>query len=300
MLPKPSKCYLPRVRLLEVIQRGTAYLQERNIESPRLQIELLLAHALSMPRLRLYLDFERSLTPSELDWLRDAIRRRGRHEPLQHILGTVVFCGVELEVAPAALIPRPETELLAERAWTFLSDRRGDPAAGPTALDWGTGTGCLAVVMALKVPAARVVALDVCADALRLAGRNAERHGVSGRIPLVESNGCHALQPDQRFDLIVSNPPYIPSAEIESLQPEVRDHDPRLALDGGADGLESHRRLAAELAGRLKPGGGFLVEFGEDQGPAVSAILEGCGWVVVEMHRDYNDRDRFLLAQRDS
>jgi release factor glutamine methyltransferase len=284
------------VRLIEVIQRSTAYLQERGIESPRLQVELLLAQLLGVQRLGLYLEFEKVLSTPELDHLREAIRRRGRREPLQHILGTVVFCGFEMEVAPCALIPRPETELLAERAWSFLAER-GAPA---TMLDWGTGTGCLAIAVAGKVSTAQVVGLDISSEAVSLAQRNAARHGFGDRIRFVLSDGCAALAPTERFDLIVSNPPYIPTSAIETLEPEVRDHDPRLALDGGSDGLDFYRRLATELSDRLQPEGGLLLEFGDHQGPAVSEILAASGWDVVERHADLSGRDRFLFARRAS
>lgn len=288
------------MRLLEVIQRSAAYLAERNIDSPRLQAELILAHILRIPRLRLYLDFERPLDPAELETAREAVRRRGQHVPLQHLLGTTSFCGLELETTPAALIPRPETELLAERAWTWLRNLPIPPGgpAEPAVLDWGTGSGCLAIAIAHFAPAARLTALDRSPDALALARRNADLRSVAGRIRFVLSDGCRALPPDQRFHLVVANPPYIPSPELATLQPEVRDHDPRVALDGGPDGLDLHRRLAVELATRLEPGGAVLMEFADGQGAALEEILGVQGWIVGERHRDYSGRDRFLLARR--
>lgn len=288
------------MRLLEVLQRSTAFLGERGVESPRLQAEWILAHVLNVPRLQLYLQFDRPLAEPELVAARESILRRARRVPLQHLLGTASFCGLELEVSPDALIPRPETELLAERAWTWLQTRAGQTAGTPppAILDWGTGTGCLALVLALRIPEARVVALDVSPAALALARRNAARHGCQDRIAFLHSDGCASLPPDARFDLIVANPPYIPTAEWSTLQPEVRDHDPRLALDGGADGLDAFRRLAVELPDHCQPGAAVLFEFGDGQAAPLKDLLGQRGWIVAEVHRDYSGRERFLLTQR--
>ncbi len=287
------------MRLLEVLRKSAAYLEERGVESPRLQVEWMLAQALRVPRLQLYLQFERLLSEAELEFMRAAVRRRGRREPLQHILGTAAFCGLELEVGPAALVPRPETELLGERARIWLEQRAGEARALPvTALDWGTGTGCLALHLAASVPGADVVAVDRSPEALALAGRNAARHGLTGRVRWLESDGCSALPPESTFDLVVSNPPYIATRDIDGLAPEVRDHDPRLALDGGEDGLRFQRQLAVELRGRLRAGGRVMVEFGDDQGPAVAAVFSGEGWIVEAIECDYSGRQRFLVAHR--
>lgn len=287
------------VRLIEVIQRSATFLAERGVESPRLQVEWILAHTLKVQRLQLYLQFERELGDAELDGIREAVRRRGRREPLQHVLGTTSFCGLEFAVGPEALVPRPETELLAERGWQWLAGREwGD--ARPRVLDWGTGTGCLAVTLSVRAPGADVVAVDVSAAAVALARGNVVRHGVEARVRVLEGEGCSALPEGACFDLVVSNPPYIPSGEIAGLQPEVRDHDPHLALDGGVDGLDLYRRLASELVPRLAPGGAVLLEFGDGQAAALGELLRRAGWIVAECHRDYSGRERFLLAQRDA
>lgn len=291
------------MRILEVIQRSSTYLEERGVESPRRQVEWMLAHVLGVPRLQLYLQFERELAGPPLEAMREAVRRRGKREPLQHILGTAAFCGLEFGVGPDALVPRPETELLAERAWTWLGARissrgEGGSTALVSALDWGTGTGCLAICLAVKAPGAEVVAIDRSPAALVLARRNGERHGLGERIRWIESDGCAALPEGQSFDLIVSNPPYIPTREIAGLAPEVRDHDPRAALDGGEDGLLLQRRLAAELPARLRSGGIVMVEFGDDQGPGVAGVFSDAGWIVEGIQCDYSGRQRFLLARR--
>ena len=282
---------------MEVIQQSTEYLAKRELDSPRLQIELLLAHVLRVPRLRLYLDFARVLTPAELDAVRALLRRRARREPLQHLVGSTSFCGFEIEVNPAVLIPRPETEVLAERAWNFLAENSEKSAGTRRALDWGTGSGALAVSLAVKCPVAEWVAIDVSAAALVVAARNAARHGVAERIRFLESDGFAALPAEDSFDLIVTNPPYIATDEIAMLQPEVRDYDPRQALDGGADGLDFYRRLAGELAPRLRAGGRLMAELGDGQAEAVSEIFRANKWVVEAVVADYSGRSRVLIAK---
>ena len=219
--------------VLEAIQRSTEFLARKGVDSPRLQTELLLAHLLKQPRMQLYLNFERVLTPAEVEGFRELIKRRGQREPLQHIVGSTSFCGLEIAVNRHVLIPRPETELLAERGWTFLNQLSTLNPQPSTALDFGTGSGCLAIALACKCPAAEVYAIDISPEALALARQNAARHGVAERIRFLQGDGFAALPEGSRFDLIISNPPYIPSGEIASLQPEVRDYDPRRALDGG-------------------------------------------------------------------
>ena len=225
--------------VLEGIQKSADFLAQKGVDSPRLQAELLLAHVLKMPRMQLYLNFDRVLAPAETDGLREFIRRRARREPCQHIVGSTSFCGLEIPVNRHVLVPRPETELLAEAGWEFLIAQSAPGGAPPTALDFGTGSGCIAVCLAVKCPAAQLWAVDVSPSALQVAAQNASRHGVADRIRLVESDGFARLHSnDTAFDLIISNPPYIPTAEIGTLEPEVRDYDPRQALDGGADGLD--------------------------------------------------------------
>jgi release factor glutamine methyltransferase len=283
-----------RVTVLEGIQKSAEFLAKKSIESPRLQAELLLAHVLGLERMKLYLNFERVLAPAEVDRFRDLIRRRGQREPLQHIVGSTSFCGLELAVNRHVLVPRPETELLAEAGWTFLSTHNPQPS---TALDFGTGSGCLAIALAVKSPDARVHALDLSADALEIAKQNAARHQVLQRIQFVCGDGFAALPEGNRFDLIISNPPYVATAEIESLEPEVRDYDPRSALDGGADGLDFYRRFAAEARPFLRTGGRLMLEFGDGQADAIKAIFETQNWIVESVLADYTQRPRILTAR---
>jgi len=311
------------VTVLEAIQKSTEFLAKKGVESPRLQTELLLAHLLKLPRMKLYLNFERALTPAETDGLREFIKRRGQREPLQHITGSTSFCGLEIAVNRHALVPRPETELLAESGWNFLSTLNCTPnafgAQPSTALDFGTGTGCIAIALAAKCPSAKIVATDISPDALALAKANAARNNVADRIEFMQSDGFAVLKDrwgerprepggntiadgspgvsPHQFDLIISNPPYIPSAEIATLQPEVRDFDPRSALDGGADGLDFYRKLAAEAKPFLKPGGKIMLEFGDGQADAIRKTFEAEKWIVEAVKEDYSHRARILIAQ---
>ena len=281
--------------VLEAIRKSSDFLAKKGVESPRLQTELLLAHLLKLPRMNLYLNFERALAPAEVDALRELVRRRGRREPLQHITGSTSFCGLEIAVNRHALVPRPETELLAELGWQFLSTLNPQP---PTALDFGTGTGCIAIALASKCPDAKITALDVSPEALLLAKQNAAANKVAGKIKFLETNGFAALPQDKPFDLIISNPPYIPTGEIATLQPEVRDFDPRAALNGGADGLDFYRRLGREAKSFLKPDGRIMLEFGDGQDGAIRKIFEAEKWIVEAVKEDYSHRARILIARK--
>ncbi|PYJ98449.1 MAG: peptide chain release factor N(5)-glutamine methyltransferase [Verrucomicrobia bacterium] len=280
--------------VLEVIQRSAEFLAKKGVDAPRLQVELLLARVLQVPRLKLYLDFERRLTGSELDAVRELVKRRGNREPLQHLLGSASFCGLEIKVNGHVLVPRPETELLAEHARQFLSTLNAPPS---TALDFGTGSGCIAIVLSVRCASARLHAADISPEAINVACENAVLHGVAGHIQFHLGDGFAALPSGLSFDLIVANPPYIPSAEIDSLAPEVRDYDPRPALDGGADGLDFFRRLASEGARHLRPAGRVMMEFGDGQAEQIDEIFVRHKWVVEKVEADYSGRPRFFVAR---
>jgi len=282
------------VTVLEVIQRSAAFLAKKGVDAPRLQVELLLAGVLQVPRLKLYLDFERKLTGSELESVRELVKRRGNRVPLQHLLGSACFCGLEIKVNGHVLVPRPETELLAEHARQFLSTLNAPPS---TALDFGTGSGCIAIVLSVRCPSTRMHAVDISPEAINVACENAALHGVAGRIQFHLGDGFAALPQGLSFDLIVANPPYIPSAEIDTLAPEVRDYDPRPALDGGADGLDFFRRLASEGARHLRPAGRVMLEFGDGQAEQIDEILVRHKWVVEKVEADYSGRPRVLVAR---
>jgi release factor glutamine methyltransferase len=282
------------VTVLEAIQKSADFLGKKGIDSPRLQAELLLAHLLKLPRMNLYLNFERTLTLKETDDFRELIKRRGQREPLQHIVGLTSFCGYEIAVNRHALVPRPETELLAELGWNFLVTRHSSLV---TTLDFGTGTGCIAIALAAKCPNAKIVALDISADALALAKQNATRNKVAQQIEFLQGDGFAAL-PQIQFDLIISNPPYIPTEEIETLQPEVRDFDPCAALDGGADGLDFYRMFVAQSKPFLKMDGKVMLEFGDGQSEAIRKMFENEKWIVEAVKEDYSQRARILIARK--
>jgi len=255
----------------------------------------LLAHLIGLPRMQLYLNFERKLSQTELDSFRELVKRRGQREPLQHIVGSTSFCGLEIAVNHHVLIPRQETELLAEKGWSFL-DSVGPKDSTVTGLDLGTGSGCLGIALAAHCPKAQIVATDISADALELARENAMRHNILNRIDFLQGDAFTALKPPKGFDLIISNPPYIPTAEIQTLQIEVRDHDPRQALDGGPDGLVFYRRISAEARPFLKPGGKIMLEFGDGQAESIREIFESEKWIVEAIVEDYNQRPRILIV----
>jgi release factor glutamine methyltransferase len=301
-LSRLSWFYYPAMTVLEVIQRSSEFLSRKGVDSPRLQAELLLAEVLGVKRLKLYLDFERVLADAEVEKMRELVKRRGQREPLQQILGSTSFCGFEMKVTRDVLVPRPETELLAERGWEFLKGvvaARGEEAAKrpPQAFDFGTGSGCIAIALALKCPEAFVFAVDKSEAALLVAGENAVAHGVTDRVQLMVGDGFEVAT-GLKFDLIVSNPPYIPAAEIAKLQPEVRDFEPLLALSGGADGLDVIRRIAKEAISFLAPEGRLMMEFSDGQGAAAAKVFEREGWVVDEIVKDLTKRERILIAHR--
>jgi release factor glutamine methyltransferase len=282
------------VTVLEAIQKSTDFLAKKGVDSPRLQSELLLAHVLKTQRLKLYLDFARALTEAETTSLREFVQRRGTREPLQHILGTACFWGLDLAVNTSVLIPRPETELLAEQGWKFLNSLGRDS----TFLDFGSGSGCIAITICHFAKQSRGIALDRSPDALAVASTNAAKHSVVDRLQFIESDAFVAIAPDQQLDLIISNPPYIPAADIDSLQEEVRKFDPRSALDGGADGLDFYRILAAESPQHLAPGGKLMVEFGDGQQDQLHSLFKANSWTVESILNDLSDRPRILIANR--
>jgi release factor glutamine methyltransferase len=253
--------------VLKVLTWTRSYLAEKGVENARLEAEWMLCAVLGLDRVGLYVNFDKPLTDPELAMFRGMVARRARREPLQHILGTQEFMGLEFSVTPAVLIPRHDTEVLVEEA-----AKRVAPAG--RILDIGVGSGCIAVAMAKTLPQVEVWGVEKSPEALALAERNAARHGV--RVTLFEGSLFEPF-PGQRFDLIVSNPPYIPTGDLENLQPEVRDFEPRSALDGGADGLDFYRLIIPAAPDYLSPGGWLLFEAGIDQAVAVLALFESAG-----------------------
>lgn len=253
---------------LKVLTWTTGYLAEKGVENARREAEWLLCEATGLDRVGLYLNFDKPMSDDELAAYRALVARRGKREPLQHILGSQEFDGLTFEVSPAVLIPRHDTETLLEQALQQVPH----PCA---ILDIGTGSGCIAIALAKRLPEAAVAAVDLSAEALAVARRNAELHAV--KVELLQGSFFEPLA-GRRFDLIVSNPPYIITADLATLQPEVRDYEPNLALDGGADGLDAYRAIIIQAADHLQPGGWLWFEVGAGQAADVAALLAQAGF----------------------
>ncbi len=275
--------------LPEVLAHAIARLERAGVETPRLDAEILLAEACGLSRTGL-LARRAPLTESEARRLHVMLARREQREPLAYIVGRREFFSLDFEVNPDVLIPRPETETLAAAALDYLKTR-----APSRVLDIGTGSGILAVTLAVNEPRARIVATDVSKQALEVARRNARRHRCAERIEFVEAD----LFPpgDERFDLVVSNPPYIQNQSIDELQPEVARFEPRRALAGGADGLGFYRRIAEGVRARLGGGGAVMVEVGAGQGEQVAGIFRCSGLKVVARLSDLAGIERVIHAQ---
>ena len=273
-----------------VLTWTTSHFEKKGLDAPRLTAEILLAHVLGVTRVRLYVDIDRPLQKEELASYRRLIEQRTAGEPTQYLVGKKEFYGRTFQVDARVLVPRPETELLVESLLQHL------PKEGPCrVLDVCTGSGCIAVTVAAEREGASVWATELSPGAAEVARGNAEAHGVGGRVTVLEGDLLAPVPAGARFDLVVSNPPYIATAEIDTLSAEVR-REPRMALDGGADGLDLVRRLAVEARRALRAGGLLALEMGETQGPAVKAILENAGYTEVRVVKDLERRDRFAYG----
>ena len=253
----------------KVLDWTREYLTSKGVENSRRETEWLLVAALGLDRIGIYVNFDKPLTDRELVTCRELVSRRARREPLQYILGTQEFMGLDFLVNRAVLIPRHDTEVLVAEALKRAS-------ATSSILDIGVGSGCIAVSLAKSLPEAEVWGVEMSPEALDLARKNAENHGVT--VTLVEGSLFDPV-PGKKFDLIVSNPPYIPTADLATLQPEVRDYEPKQALDGGADGLDFYRSIVAAAPAHLCPEGWLMVEVGIGQSPSVTAIFSAAGFV---------------------
>jgi release factor glutamine methyltransferase len=274
--------------VLEVLQATAAYLQKHDIENPRLNAEHLLAHTLGRKRIELYLQFERELTETELGPLRELVKRRGEGEPLQHLLGTVEFCGLTFLSDRRAMVPRPETEQLVELVQSAIRDPRS------AILDVGTGSGVIALSLAAKFPEAKIMAIDVSDDALALAQENAVRLDLSSRVRFLKSRLLENVE--RAFDLIVANLPYISTQDRHNLSREVL-HDPEIALFTGERGDELVRELIDEAPTRLRPGGMLALEIGLGQSEALLSALTEKNYRDICSKNDYNGVKRFLFAR---
>ncbi len=260
------------------------------VETPELDARHLLEWAAGADRLAVLTSPERMIDSSEAARLQDAMTRRLAHEPVHRIIGRRGFYGLEFDLSPDTLEPRPDTECLVD---LVLKHLRGREEEELSLLDLGTGTGIIAISLLAHLPNSQAIATDISSGALEMCGRNAQVNGVLQRLKCVQSNWLEAVE--GRFDVIVSNPPYIPTGIISSLSREVREFDPALALDGGEDGLDAYRVIAESAAARLSDNGLVALEIGHDQRASVSGIFSEAGFVPLESARDLGGRDRALL-----
>lgn len=278
------------------LAEGIRALADAKVDAPQITAQLLMAHVLGSDRVRVLSHGDEPVEAPAAEQFRALVRRSAAGEPLHYLTGEREFYGLYFLVNPAVLIPRPETEILVER--TLWLARAGWLSGRLRFLDLGTGSGCIAVTLAKLLPCADGCAVDISPAAIAVAGTNARRHAVSGRVRFVNADllSCFAERPI--FDLIVSNPPYVAQAESESLPCPVREHEPHLALFGGATGLEIYRRLIPEAARRLRPGGHLLLEMGAGQSEAVTQMLEPAGLRVRSIDADLQGIPRCLDAER--
>ncbi len=276
--------------VLEIIKRTTDFFEKRGVESPRLNAELLIGHALGLKRMQLYIQFERPLAEAELETIRPLVKRRGNREPLQYLIGETDFGGLKLKVDRRALIPRPETELLLE----LLSPRLA--VAPASILDLGTGSGAIALALAKVYPDAAVTAVDKSEEALALARENSETTALTGRVRFICSDWFSALALGEKFQLIVANPPYLSDEEMNAAEPEVKAFEPRMALSAGSNGAAALEHIIAGARPFLDAGGVLACETGIAQHGALQALANQAGYLRTESLRDLTGRDRFLLA----
>jgi len=281
--------------LLEYLQVTTTFFTGKGIEGARLDAELLLAEANGMTRTQLYTNFEQPLAAAEVSRFRELVRRRASREPVAYITGRREFWSLDFTVDRRVLVPRPETELVVELAVDVLKARASE--AAPLVADIGTGSGAIAVAIAKEVPTARVIATDRSGAALEIAPGNAARHGVDDRIEFREGDGCAPLAGCAPFDVIASNPPYIRSADVQTLAPEVKDWEPKWALESGVDGMDVTTPLVEQAFDLLAPGGWLIVEVGTQ-----AALTRECfarrGYEAVAVRRDLAGLERVVLGRR--
>lgn len=279
--------------VLDIIKKTTDFLAGKGVENARLNAEHVVGHALGLKRMQLYLQFERPLVETELEQIRTVVRRRGQREPLQYIIGETEFFGVTLKVDRRALIPRPETEYLL----SLIVEKLSVPPQ--RILDLGTGSGAIALGLAGHYPVANVMAVDVSGDAVALARENAQALAMDHRVTVKISDWFSAIPADARFDLIVSNPPYLSEVETAETLVEVRDHEPKIALTPGHTGLEAVQKIISEVRNHLAPRGLLAMETGTTQHTGIEQLFAEAGFSRSEFAPDLTGRPRFAFAWAD-
>ncbi len=283
--------------VLKLLKWTTAYFKSHHLDQPRVDAEVLLGHALGVRRVDLYIQYDRPLESKELAFFKDMVQRRIRREPSAYIVGEKGFWSLDLAVTRDVLIPRPETELLVEAALALIPQ---EPFPRPfRVLDLGTGSGAIVLALAKERTGHQFHALDHSRKALNVASNNAMRHGLQGAITFLQSDWFDAL-PNQLgwFDIIVSNPPYVPSSDFQRLAPEVSLYEPRAALDGGVDGLDAIRVIVKNAPAYLTPGGCLLLEMGYNQHASVESLIRACGaYTDLAVIKDYGGHHRVIRAK---
>lgn len=282
-------------QLIDILRRSTAFLARNGVESARLDAEVLLADVLEMERIQLYVQHDRPLIHDELERYRDALKRRARRMPVAYVTGRKEFMSLDFAVDNRVLIPRPDTEVLVEAVCSRLAALGIDD---PIVVDIGTGSGAIACAIARGVPGARVLATDISGGALEVAASNVAGLGLTGRVLFAQGDLFEPTSGTEfeHMDVLVSNPPYVPSSDIPSLAPEISRYEPRLALDGGPDGLDFYRRIADGAPSRLTGRGFVALEVGEGQAASVSDILEQAGLADLEAICDYSGAIRVVIG----
>ena len=280
--------------ILALIEWSSEYLSSKKFESPRLTVELMLAKVLGFDRIGLYTHFDQILTPEQLASFKGFLTRKLSHEPVQYIVGETSFMGLRFFVDSRVLIPRPETEILVEQV---ISHCKASASGRIRILDIGTGSGNIAVSLAKLIPGCEVLTLDTSAAALAVAGRNIEHHAVGDRVRMLQTDFLKDEPPAGRFDIVVSNPPYISRAEFKLLPREIREYEPPISTTDDADGLTFYRRIAGQGAKLLDSNGWLFVEVAYDQAPAVRDIFSSSGFRNIGTIKDYSGIERIVKAQ---
>lgn len=276
----------------------TEYLTKKDIDSPRLSAELLLSHVLGLKRIELYTQFDKPVEQQQLDQLHDLVKQAGQYEPIAYLVGKTEFYSLQLNVTNDCMIPRPETELLVQKAIEFLRTRTGVQLV----CDLCTGCGCIAIAIAKNFSDARIIATDISNIALAVAAENVEKYQLKDRIKLLCGDLFDPIVPQldvDKFDLIVCNPPYVSAPEFEKLSKNIKDYEPKLAFYAGNDGLDIHRRIIKKADQFLKPDATLMLEIGYAQGPAVKELLEQVGtFAEIKIQKDTRSNDRIVTAKK--
>lgn len=289
---------MERWTIEKLLNWTTDYFTEKAIDSPRLSAELLIGYVMNLERIQVYMNFDKTTSQSQLDELHQLVKRAVETEPIAYLIGKAEFYSVPIKVTTDCLIPRPETELLVERAIDFLRKRTGPQ----TILDLCTGSGCIAVAVAKNYENCSVIATDISDAALAVAAENVKTHKLTDRIQLLQGDLFDPIikeLDESKFDLILCNPPYVTAAEYQKLDKNIKNHEPPGALDAGADGLDIYRKIAQNLDNFLKPDAALIIEIGYAQGPAVKEILEqNASFSEIKIEKDSSNNDRIVTLKK--